>query len=114
MSAFYGVLKLAFRGTVCAVRNLGLAHLSDVTQGSQYFCYDLLPNYCALDNFRSICSAIMSSQKSDSESSYQSDDSDVNFIRGYVIEDAGINEKYKNLDQYSSGDDSCTGFAYAE
>ena len=56
----------------------------------------------------------MSSQKSDSESSYQSDDSDVNFIRGYVIEDAGINEKYKNLDQYSSGDDSCTGFAYAE
>lgn len=57
----------------------------------------------------------MSSSKStsDSETSYQSDDSDVNFIPGYVvIEDVRINNN-GNIPYKDSGD-SYSGFAYPE
>ncbi|CAB3984262.1 Hypothetical predicted protein [Paramuricea clavata] len=52
----------------------------------------------------------MSGQESDSGSSCQySDDSDINFIPGYVMEDA---QAEKDCD--SGEDEGCSGFAYAE
>jgi hypothetical protein len=52
----------------------------------------------------------MSGQESDSGSSCQySDDSDINFIPGYVIEDAQAEK-----DSDSGEDEGCSGFAYAE
>ena len=71
----------------------------------------------------------MSSSESDnSDTSYQSDDSDVNFIPEYVIEDAELNDGNR---EYSIGvvlitdknrqkldpeleDDGCSGIAYAD
>ena len=60
--------------------------------------------------------AIMSSSESDnSDTSYQSDDSDVNFIPEYVIEDAELNDGNR---EYSIDpeleDDGCSGIAYAD
>ena len=58
----------------------------------------------------------MSSSESDnSDTSYQSDDSDVNFIPEYVIEDAELNDGNR---EYSIDpeleDDCCSGIAYAD
>ncbi len=57
----------------------------------------------------------MSSSESDnSNTSYQSDDSDVNFIPEYVIEDAELNDE--NRQYYTEPeleDDGCLGIVYA-
>lgn len=56
----------------------------------------------------------MSTTESDSDSSYQSDDSDVNFIPGYVvIEDA--EHEFSKLDvKDDSTDESVADMAYSE
>lgn len=47
----------------------------------------------------------------ESEDSYQSDDSDINFIPGYIIENSELNE---NLSDNSGEEESTAGMAYRE
>ena len=47
----------------------------------------------------------------ESEESYQSDDSDTNFIPGYIIENS---ESVENFSDSSSEDESAAGMAYRE
>ena len=57
----------------------------------------------------------MSSSKLDnSDISYQSDDSDINFIPEYVIEDAELNENCQYPIAPELEDDGCSDIAYAD
>ncbi|CAB3985984.1 Hypothetical predicted protein [Paramuricea clavata] len=53
----------------------------------------------------------MSNYETDSEDSYQSDDSDINFIPGYIMENS---ELVKNSDDDSSVEELNMGLAYAD
>ena len=99
------------------IKEPGSSAFSDVTQGSRLLAlidFITLPHFIALVVFCQISTvfflAIMSNHETDSEESYESDDSDINFIPGYIMECPELGNalsipcavpQYINLNDYS-------------